>query len=968
IIAIGTDNNQMMIITKCVSSECKQLHVIQTPDILSSLFPAFFYINIIFKDGTLSARIGKASLAGSLRSDGSALVVFEDPEPIHVMYAGFRTTKCSGVWTSSKQIISKPEATTTTKAVKQPTSPVVPQPGPTENGSNQSAAALAAPSALEEEPSDKVTFTTSGLDNESPRYEVGPLDSSRPSRFEFLVTAAAGAVVSLSPAVDSEYPSYKLHIGVNRNSETHIMRCTSIYYCTAVLTVQTDSILTSSKPVKFFVELIRCGRTNKLNVRLGQIAGAAGADSVILDYEETYPLEIGWAGFGTIEGFTGQWTVYKFIFYSGTTLISSFNTGKGPGDSIYPRSYSVLRDQSEMRFSFSVKAEQNALIALSNQASVLAATDVIQIRLGVDNNQRSTLSKNNIEIVSVQGDHLLRFSDVTFWVSIDGNIIEVGMGSGDRFMGAVLDEPIHAKYIWFAAGDDGLTYEWQFYKYFYYSASTGHLESTHDIDLFQAHIYEQSSLEEKFEYSFHPLHENYFGKYIEFTVTTEGAVSIALSADGSQQVEMYEIVFSGNRNSDLSLRRCSSCETLVSSYEEGGFLLPGRVRNFLISVYDGTIRVYDEQLTDPLLEWTDPEPLPVSFAGFSMTSSSHFAYTTVPTAGSYTDEAPSPYFYAVQLATDKPWKVVLSISGEQKGEVYEIVYGTGENTRSEIRRGNVPIASVENAGLVSAVNPNYYWFEVKNNVIKTGLFDPDSSQQCEPFLGYYDPDFIPVSLFRISTSDPAAVFNFGFGSGFSPRLEPGNRICEPYAHAVYTSEEVEMVGKEGAVSDGESSDHESKSKEKRSSNERRNDRSSEENISSNESGSKEGMRSSEQSGRSQMKWSSEENAGNNEVRSSNEKSDSDETKSSEESGNSEEKRENDGKNKDKKNKGSKEDRSNSEEKRESEGKNKKGERKESSDEDRSGSEEKRNSKEKSSKEKGKKKNRGKKKESSEDSK
>lgn len=48
----------------------------------------------------------------------------------------------------------------------------------------------------------------------------------------------------------------------------------------------------------------------------------------------------------------------------------------------------------------------------------------------------------------------------------------------------------------------------------------------------------------------------------------------------------------------------------------------------MISVYNGTIRVYDEQVTDPLLEWTDPEPLPVSFAGFSMTSSSHFTYTS----------------------------------------------------------------------------------------------------------------------------------------------------------------------------------------------------------------------------------------------------------------------------------------------------------------------------------------------------
>lgn len=57
---------------------------------------------------------------------------------------------------------------------------------------------------------DKVTFTTLGASNESPRYEVGPLDSTRPARFEFVVTAPSDAVVALSPTVNSDYPSYKL--------------------------------------------------------------------------------------------------------------------------------------------------------------------------------------------------------------------------------------------------------------------------------------------------------------------------------------------------------------------------------------------------------------------------------------------------------------------------------------------------------------------------------------------------------------------------------------------------------------------------------------------------------------------------------------------------------------------------------------------------------------------------------------
>ena len=95
------------------------------------------------------------------------------------------------------------------------------------------------------------------------------------------------------------------------------MRCTAPYFCPAQLTVQTDAILASTEPVKFFVELVRCGRTKKLMIRLGLISGAAGADSVILDYEDADPLEIGWAGFGTLQGLTGQWTVYRFIFYSG---------------------------------------------------------------------------------------------------------------------------------------------------------------------------------------------------------------------------------------------------------------------------------------------------------------------------------------------------------------------------------------------------------------------------------------------------------------------------------------------------------------------------------------------------------------------------------------------------------------------------------------------------------------------------
>lgn len=94
--------------------------------------------------------------------------------------------------------------------------------------------------------------------------------------------------------------------------------------------------------------------------------------------------------------------------------------------------------------------------------------------MGVNNNEKSTISRNNVEIVTAEAGQISTYWDTTFWVSVDGNIIEVGTEDSDEFMVAILDEPIGAKYIWFVAGEEErVVYDWKFYKYFYYSSATG---------------------------------------------------------------------------------------------------------------------------------------------------------------------------------------------------------------------------------------------------------------------------------------------------------------------------------------------------------------------------------------------------------------------------------------------------------------------------------------------------------------
>ncbi|XP_071484588.1 uncharacterized protein [Diadema antillarum] len=754
-LSIGKERNQKTVLDKCKSKVCRSLHVVNTPGILSSVVSANFFLELSRRDGMLSARLGRVNLVGSLHSDSSTLLVFEDHDTIHVTYVGFRTVKCSGLWSASR------EATTNAAPTASPEHPLTT--ATRQIFTDASVAPSRPPPTLQEDPVDKVIFETSAELIDHYQYAVGPIVPVRPSRFEFLLQAQSDAVVALSSSDSVDHPSYKIHIGANRNSETHLMRCSSKFYCPARLTVKTPNLLKANGVMKFFVELVLCSSTNKLKIRLGLAGDMVNKDSVIMDYEDEEPLSAVMAGFGTI-GVVGHWVVYRFLFYSGTTQITLFSTGR------YQSTYMAVRNEEEMKFSFSVAAQQNALIGLSNNPEYTTGSDVMQIRLDVGDNRRSLISRNGEEIVSTDSHfgHISVVQNSTFWVKVDGAIVEVGRDGSDHFMVAELKEPVRAKYIWFASGDAKSAYHWMSYKYFYYSSISGHLESTHDVDIFNAHIAEQTQLMETFDYTFIPLDQNYFGKYCRFSVSAEGSIYVILTSRESQEDEKYEIAFEGTEGKDIKLRRCGDCKVVSKAHEPRGLISAENQKQLWVALYDGTLKLYEELSSNPVLEWTDSDQLPASFAGFSLKSSATFTFYPASTSENFNQLAPAPWFYAVQVVTTKEWCIKLYAEAERGKDVYEIVFRAGTTSRSEIRRGIIPVVTKEGAALESEESP-YLWFAVEDGAIMVGIFDLETTQRCPAFIVFADPSFIEVSYFIISARDENAKFNFSYGDG---RLDP----------------------------------------------------------------------------------------------------------------------------------------------------------------------------------------------------
>ncbi|XP_019641242.1 PREDICTED: uncharacterized protein LOC109482841 [Branchiostoma belcheri] len=99
---------------------------------------------------------------------------------------------------------------------------------------------------------------------------------------------------------------------------------------------------------------------------------------------------------------------------------------------------------------------------------------------------------------------------------------------------------------------------------------------------------------------------------------TDGPVHLALSAEAGNVDQAYEIVIRGWSMDGSVIRRSVEGPDLVSA-DTTGMLAQGAYSAFWIYWWpNGTIAVRLHGETLPFLQWTDPEPRPVSYIGYTM--------------------------------------------------------------------------------------------------------------------------------------------------------------------------------------------------------------------------------------------------------------------------------------------------------------------------------------------------------------
>ncbi|KAI8484227.1 hypothetical protein Bbelb_380120 [Branchiostoma belcheri] len=107
------------------------------------------------------------------------------------------------------------------------------------------------------------------------------------------------------------------------------------------------------------------------------------------------------------------------------------------------------------------------------------------------------------------------------------------------------------------------------------------------------------------------------GSRFTFKVQADHNVHVALSAQGRDLDDMYEIVIGGWGNAWSVIRRSKQGYNYANVWTPG-INYPTEYRTFWITwSSDGTIAVGKGGETQPFMQWTDPDPLPIAYAGYS---------------------------------------------------------------------------------------------------------------------------------------------------------------------------------------------------------------------------------------------------------------------------------------------------------------------------------------------------------------
>ncbi|PIK59358.1 hypothetical protein BSL78_03729 [Apostichopus japonicus] len=416
--------------------------------------------------------------------------------------------------------------------------------------------------------------------------------------------------------------------------------------------------------------------------------------TTILDFTDTRPLWISYAGFATRNGFQGDFLVYDFIYEHGTILRTFFQTNMN--------SHSVGTPElgsDERQLNFGLKASASGVIILS---------------------ESSSLSGAHYEIDTI--DILDADNYVEFWISFRSGAIRVGKVGSLEFMSWQGSLP-EIRFAFFESGIHSASniYYWFVFKYYYFSQARGGIFYTHDIN-------------QAYQYHYTELRREGGGAYIEFGIKADGEVLIALSPTKGDADGMIEIGIGALENRAIFVRDCRDCSYMKHAIRETDLVNSETERHLVITVVDGTIRVFDKEVLeadgDPLFEYSsnDLDETSFNYMGFSGAFTTHFHFHVfLPFEYKYYNiqEVGKKLHLGVTASRD----ACIAIAGETPDDtrLFEIVIAPEGENMIEVRtcRGCPALASYGGDNvprIMSEAEGAKIWILVTDSEIQIGSF------------------------------------------------------------------------------------------------------------------------------------------------------------------------------------------------------------------------------------------------------
>ncbi|XP_078695320.1 uncharacterized protein LOC144924223 isoform X2 [Branchiostoma floridae x Branchiostoma belcheri] len=319
----------------------------------------------------------------------------------------------------------------------------------------------------------------------------------------------------------------------------------------------------------------------------------AGSDTASQGYSKYGPST---ACGGDGEG--GPWAnqVYEIILTGGSRCENRSTDGQ------YVYRWNLTAIDSSSLFTFEVQANNDAHVALSSQNQDL--DDMYEIVIGGWDNTRSAIRRSkqgaNRAVSSTPGV-LSSTESRGFWISwtVTGSISVGRQGEAHPFLEWTDPQPLHVAYAGYTTGW-GSTGQWRFCPSLILPLTRCENRSTDDQYVFRWNLtaIDSSSL-------------------FTFEVQANNDAHVALSSQNQDLDDMYEIVIGGWNNTRSAIRRSNQGDDWAFS-STPGILSSTESRGFWISwTATGTISVGRQGEAHPFLEWTDPQPLHVAYAGYT---------------------------------------------------------------------------------------------------------------------------------------------------------------------------------------------------------------------------------------------------------------------------------------------------------------------------------------------------------------